>query len=86
MRGQEHGRALGAVDLLQEFADALLGNHVQADGGLVKEEQRRIVQERGGQVAAHALAKRKLAHRGVQILADVQDFGEAAEAAPVIDV
>ena len=52
-----------AVEVAEERPDRLLRHDVEADGGLVEEQHRRVVQQRGGQLAAHALAERQLAHR-----------------------
>ena len=62
------------------MADLVFGDHVEADGRLVEEQQRRIVQQRGGDIAAHAFAEGELAHRGVQVVADVQDVIEVFHA------
>ena len=52
-----------AVYAQDEIAHAELGGRVQADGWLVQEQKFRLVQQRRGQLAAHALPQRKLAHR-----------------------
>ena len=80
VRGEQHGGSEFAIDGAQKVADVVLGHHVEADGGLVEKQQRRIVQQRGGKVAAHALAERKLAHRRVQVVADAQNLVEALHA------
>ena len=61
VRRQEDRRPVAAVDLLQELADVRLGDDVEADRRLVEEEERRPVEERGGEVAAHPLAEGELA-------------------------
>ncbi len=43
--GQQDGGALFAVEFAQECAQAGLGHHVDADGGFVEEQHRRIVQQ-----------------------------------------
>ena len=60
----------------QEVADAVLGHHVQPDGRLVQVEDLRIVQQRGRQVAAHALAERELAHGRAQERVEVEQVAE----------
>jgi hypothetical protein len=74
---QEHGRALGAVDLLEKLADVRLRDDVEADRRLVEEEERRPVQQRRREVAPHALAERELAHRLMEIRLDPEDAVEA---------
>ena len=51
---------------VRNAAHGLLAHHVQPDGRLVEEEHLRPVQQRDGQLAAHPLAERELAHRSVQ--------------------
>ena len=64
----------------RKLPDVIFGDHVQADGRLVEKQQRRIVKQRRGQIAAHALAERELAHRRVQVVADAQNFVEVLHA------
>ncbi len=54
--GKEDGGAKFAIDGAQKMADVIFGDDVEADGGLVEKEEWRIVQERGGEIAAHAFA------------------------------
>ena len=79
VRGEDHGGAALPVDRADEPADALLGHHVQADGRLVQEQERRIVQQRGGQVGAHALAQAQAAHGRIQERAQLQQVVEQAQ-------
>ena len=58
MRRQDHRHAALAVDIGQKMANALLGDDVKADRGLVKEKEPRLVQQRRGQIGAHALPER----------------------------
>ena len=53
----------------QELAQPLLGQHVEADGRLVEDHQAGRVQQRGGDLGAHPLAQRELAHRRREELA-----------------
>ena len=64
--GEDDGDAALAVQPADELAHRQLGRRIEADGRLVEEEQRRLVQQRRGDLAAHALAERELAHRLVQ--------------------
>ncbi len=61
-------------------ADVVLGDDVEADGRLVEKQQRRIVQQRRRQIAAHALAQREFAHRRVQIIANAKNLIEVLHA------
>ena len=78
--GEKDGGAELAVDGAEELADVIFGDDVEADGGLVEEEERGIVEERGGEVAAHAFAEREFAHGRVEIIADGENFIEALHA------
>src|SRR5277367_2711648 len=73
VRSQQHRGAEFAIDGAQEMADVVFGYHVEANRRLIEEQQRRIMQQRGGQVAAHAFAERKFAHGRVQVIANIQD-------------
>ena len=75
--GEQHGGALLAVHLDEELAHRLLADHVEPDGRLVEEQDRRVVEQRGGELAAHALAERQLAHGRVEQRAEVEPVGEA---------
>lgn len=76
MRGQQHSHAALAIDFGQELADALFGNHIQANRRLVEKQDRWIVQQCGGKIGAHALAKRKLAHRRRKKRPQIEQGGE----------
>ena len=78
--GEQDGGVEFAIDGAKELANVILRDDVKADRGLVEKKERRIVQQRGGQVAAHAFAERKLAHGRVKIITDVQDLVEALHA------
>ena len=66
VRGEDNGGAAFLVEALYKVAHRQLRHRVEADGGFVEEEQTRPVQEGGGDIAAHALAQRQLAHRHVE--------------------
>src|SRR5579872_1347832 len=72
VRGQQDGGLKFTIDGAQEFANLIFRDDVEADGGLVQKKQRRIMQQRGCQVAAHALAERKFAHGRVQIILNAE--------------
>ena len=70
-----------AIDGAEKLADMVLGHNVESDGGLVEKQQGRIMQQRRRQIAAHALAERELAHRRVQVVANVQESGRTVPCA-----
>ena len=84
VRGQEHRRSLGAVDFFQELADVVLGHHVETDGGFVEEEQWRVVEQRGREIATHALAQAQFPHRRVKIFLHVENLRKLVEPATVV--
>ena len=63
---EQHRHALLAVEPSHEVAHGELGRRVETDGRLVEEQDRGIVQQRRGELRAHALAERELAHRLVE--------------------
>src|SRR5680860_731043 len=63
MRGEQHGGAACAVHGSQEVTDSILGKEVKTDRGLVEHQQVRVMQDRRGEVAAHALTERELPDR-----------------------
>ena len=60
---QQDRHAADLLVVLQEGLDVVLGDHVQADGGLVEEQHVGRVQQRGDQLHLHPLAQRQLADR-----------------------
>ena len=64
--GEKDRGFVALVDGAEELANVILGDDVEADGGLVQKKDWRIVEERSGQVAAHALAERKFANGNVE--------------------
>ena len=73
---QQNGGVKFAIDGTQEMTDVILCHHVEANRRLVEKQQRRVMQQRGSQVATHALAKRELPHRSMQIVVDAQNLVE----------
>ncbi len=71
--GEKDRSFVALVDGAEKLANVVLGDDVEADGGLVEKKNRRIVKERGGEVAAHALAEREFAN------GNVEQFGEAED-------
>ena len=53
---EQHRGAEFTIDGAQKLADVILGYHVEADGRLIQKKQRGIMKQRGGEIAAHALA------------------------------
>ena len=83
VRGEQEGRALAPVDLLDKVADAALGHDVQADRRLVQEDDLGIVQQGDGDVCAHLLPEGELAHGLVQEAAHLQNLDEQVDVALV---
>ena len=79
---QQRGPALG-VEGAQELAEPALAHHVEADGGLVEVEDLRVVQERGGDVAAHPLAEAELPDRDVEQVAEAEQLDELRQVGSV---
>ena len=80
VRGEEDRGPLLFVHPADEVADRLLHDHVEADRRLVEEQHLGRVQERGGDLAAHALAERELAHRRAQVFPDPERLDEQVDA------
>ena len=60
-----------------------LAHDVEADGRLVEEHDLRIVQQRRGEIAPHALPERQLADGRVQEPAEVEQFDEGSQVGAV---
>src|SRR5580765_3902873 len=71
--GEKDGRFVALVYGAEKLANVILGYDVEADGGLIEKKNRRIVKQRGGEIAAHALAERKFAN------GNMEQFGEAED-------
>ena len=76
--GEDDGDAALAVDLGEEFPHRILGDHVEADGRLVEEEDLGVVQQRHHDLGAHALAERQLAHRAVEEGRELEEVRRSA--------
>ena len=77
--GQQHRDAPLAVDFAQELAHRRFRDDVEPDRGLVEEDDLRIVEQRGGELAAHPLAERELAHGRLEERPEREHVGEAVE-------
>ena len=78
--GGEQDRGAAEPVLLQdELADLQLAHRVQADGGLVQEEDPGAVEQGRRDLAAHPLAQAQHAGRGPQQLGQVQQLGQAVQ-------
>ncbi len=76
-REEDGGPPLG-VQPDQQLAEALLGQEVEADRGLVEEQDLGLVEHAGRQLAAHPLAERQVADRHVEEVAGLQQLGQVA--------
>ena len=72
VRREDHRHAALAVEPLDEVADRELRDGVEADRRLVEEQDRRRVEQRRREIAAHALAEGELAHRHVEQRREVE--------------
>ena len=70
--GQEDGGAVFRIFLPEEGAQGQLAHRVQADGGLVQEEQPRLVEQASAELGAHPLAQGQLAQGRVQEVTQVE--------------
>jgi hypothetical protein len=57
---------------MNQVAQLLPRNYVQTDSRLVEEEELGRMQQAGRDFSAHALAERKLTHRGFQKWAEIE--------------
>ncbi len=80
MRGEQHTNVLEPRHFTDRVADVLLGNHVQADGGLIEQDQLRAVQERGCHLTPHPLTERKFPHRSLQEILNLERFRDLPDA------
>ncbi len=79
VRRENDGGAQPLVDVGDERADRFLGHDVEADRRFVEVDDLRIVQQRGREIAAHALAERELAHRRRHEAVEIEDLDEVRE-------
>ena len=84
VRRQQHGHALLAVEPPHELAHGELRGRIEADGRLVEEQDRGIVQQGGGELRPHALAERELAHRLGQQPLEPQHGHELVASAAIV--
>ncbi len=77
--GEQHRGPAFAVEFGEESLDRGLGHHVQTDSRFVQVDDFRIVQQRGGEIAAHALAERKLPDGCVEERCQVQQVHETVQ-------
>ncbi len=80
VRGEQHADVFEPGHLADRVPDVLLGDHVQADGWLVEQDQLRAVEERGGHLTAHPLAEGKFPHGSLQQILDLECLGELVDA------
>ena len=74
--GHQDGHALLSVNLLQELYHLALCHHVQAQSGLVQQDDFRGVQEHHSQIGPHALSQGQLPGKGSPNLNHVQQVGD----------
>ena len=82
--GEKDRGFIALVDGPEKLANVIFGDDVEADSGLVEEKDRRIVKQRGSEVAAHALAERKLADGNVEQFGQAEDLIEKFHALVVV--
>jgi hypothetical protein len=82
--GEDGGDLLIAIVVAEEIADALLRRDVEADGGLVEEENFGRVEERGDELEFHPLAEAQLADHDVHFVDDIEQLGERSDDFPVV--
>ena len=78
--GQNEGDAF-AVHFVDELADLVLGDYVEADGGFVQEDDFRVVEHGHDELAFHALAEGEVAGGLHHLFADGEHIGEAVHGA-----
>ncbi|MNV54922.1 hypothetical protein D3C71_1471370 [compost metagenome] len=76
MSRQQHRRALLPVHLLDEGPDAHFDRYVQSNCRLVQIDDLGIMQQGGGKIRTHALAKGELTCRQMHKLIHSEQFGE----------
>src|SRR3989449_11033608 len=84
VRREQHRRAVPLAVLDEEPADRVLGGHVEPQGRLVEEQERRAMQQRRYQLALHALAERELTHRLLEHVAQLEQGDQLGQPLPVI--
>jgi len=76
VRRQQHRGLVALVVRADELADGDLHRHVEPDGRLVEEQRGRAMQQRGGQLALHALAERELPGRLGRQVGEIEQLVE----------
>ena len=79
MAGEENGGFLGGVVAADKFANGLLGNDVEADGGLVEKQDAGLVEQGGDEFHFHAFAQTQLADGDVELVLDAEEFGQLGD-------
>src|SRR5438874_2150887 len=81
MRREQNSHPSCSIDLQQKFSHACLGYYIQPDRWLIQVQKFRIMQQRGSQITTHALAERKLAHRRVNKLIQLEHSTQLCQVA-----
>ncbi len=84
VRGEKNRSFVALVDGAEELANVVLSDNVEADGGLIEKKDGWIVEQCGGEIAAHALAKRKFANGNVEQILEPEDLVEEFHAFVVV--
>src|SRR5688500_5012155 len=74
--GDHDGEVALAVEVFDAGEDVALGEDVEAEGGLVKEEDLGLVEEGEAEVGAHALAEAELAGGGLEELVEGEEVAD----------
>ncbi len=77
--GEQDGHLFPRLVGAEELPQVHLGDDVEADRGLIEEEDLGLVEERGDELTLHALPERELAHGGFQHVLDLQELRERGE-------
>ena len=78
---EEDRGALLLVEAHEQLAEPLLGHEVEPDGRLVEEQDLRVVEQARGELAAHPLAEREVAHRLVEQVGGAEQLAELGDRA-----
>jgi hypothetical protein len=83
MGGQQHRGTALTVDRLEELSDRSLADDIEADRRLIKVDHLRVMEQGGGQVAAHSLPQTKLADGRVEQVRQFEQADETVEVPPI---
>ena len=72
MARQQHGGTGPLVVISQKLPHSGLRIHIQSQGGLIKKQHIRLVQQGSEQLSFHALAQRQLSNRTGELLTQLQ--------------